>query len=343
MLNMVHRLRLLILMCLLGALATKAAAAGAGGACANPQTDLGVERIVEIDTKSGPLYGAISLLEKEDSFLGPKEVVLTFDDGPLPEVTNSILDTLDQFCTKATFFSVGRMALAYPRTLKDILRRGHTLGGHSWSHPLNLKRMKFEKAVEQIENGFAAISVSTGGAVAPFFRFPGLSDSNKLLHHLQERGIATFTVDVVSDDSFIRNWRHLVSLTVNRIEQRQGGIVLFHDIKSVTKKALPHILKTLKKRGYKVVHLRAKRGLQPKPEAQALMQKRFDNKHNKKKKIAALNMPFVGMPAPQRFTAVIGAGPPVETLSPAPKARGVMRAETIPIPDRKPETEKEYK
>ena len=51
---------------------------------------------------------------KETSFLEPKEVVLTFDDGPVPWVTTPILDTLDKFCTKATFFSVGEMALAYP-------------------------------------------------------------------------------------------------------------------------------------------------------------------------------------------------------------------------------------
>ena len=67
--------------------------------------------------------------------------MLTFDDGPMPWITTSILDTLDQHCTKATFFSVGRMAIAYPETTRAIMLRGHTLGTHTWSHPLNIARL----------------------------------------------------------------------------------------------------------------------------------------------------------------------------------------------------------
>ncbi len=299
---------------------------------------LGLERIVEIETRAGPLYGAISLLEKEERFLGPKEVVLTFDDGPSPEVTQSILDTLDAHCTKATFFSVGRMALAYPDTIKDILKRGHTLGGHTWSHPLSLKRISLKKAITQIENGFAALSVASGHAVAPFFRFPGLSDSNPLLEHLQNRGIATFTVDVVSDDSFIRDWRKIVRVTTQRIEEQNGGIVLFHDIKTATAKALPRILRYLKTNGYKVVHIRARRTLEALPSALTLMQERFDKKHNKKITTKALEVPasqtanLIGL----RFMAETGVELPVEVLTPQPKARGKPKPETMPLPVRKP-------
>ncbi|WP_273827979.1 polysaccharide deacetylase family protein, partial [Providencia rettgeri] len=78
---------------------------------------------------------------KEPRFLEPKEVILTFDDGPLPAITRSVLDTLDQFCTKATFFEIGEMAIAYPSTVKSVLARGHTVGTHTWSHPLNLRHL----------------------------------------------------------------------------------------------------------------------------------------------------------------------------------------------------------
>lgn len=234
--------------------------AHAAGTC--PPAGLGVSRIVEIDTSSGPLFGDITKSVKEHSFLKPKEVVLTFDDGPLPGITKSILDTLDRFCTKATFFSVGRMAVLHPAMLKDVLARGHTLGSHTWSHQ-SLPRLSLPKAKEEIERGFAAVAMAAGQPVAPFFRFPGLGDSPALLAYLQERGIAAFTVDIVSNDSFIGDPARLASLTLSRIEARQGGIVLFHDIKSVTAKALPVILTELVAKGYKVVHLRAKEPVKP--------------------------------------------------------------------------------
>lgn len=229
-----------------------------GSQQAKPVEGLGVSRVVEIDTSTGPLYGDMSKYLREESFLGPKEIVLTFDDGPLPWITKSILDTLDRYCTKATFFSVGQMALAYPDLPKDVIARGHTLGAHTWSHPMNIARLNFEKAKDQIERGFAAVALAAGQPIAPFFRFPGLSDSDPLLSYLQTRGIASFTVDVVSNDSFIASPSRLLQHTLQQVEQRNGGILLFHDIKASTAKALPGILKELQARGYKVVHMRAK-------------------------------------------------------------------------------------
>ncbi len=230
----------------------------ATGTCPDGRDGLGVSRVVEIDTSNGPLYGDMTKYVREESFLGPKEVVLTFDDGPMPRITKSILDTLDRFCTKATFFSVGRMAMAYPATVKEIVARGHTLGTHTWSHPLNLKRLSLKRAKDQIDRGFAAVSLAAGQDIAPFFRFPGLSDSNPLLAHLQSLGVASFTVDVVSNDSFISSSRRVADRTVRLTVARQGGILLFHDIKRSAAKALPSILARLKAKGYKVVHIKPK-------------------------------------------------------------------------------------
>lgn len=203
---------------------------------------------------------------KEERFLGPKEVILTFDDGPMPWITASILDTLDKFCTKATFFSVGRMALAYPKTVREIVARGHTLGAHTYAHPLNLRTLRPTKALAEIERGFAAVSAAAGTPVAPFFRFPGLSDNANLLTHLQQRQIATFSVDAVSNDSYIHDPVALAKFTLQQIEKSKGGIVLFHDIKIATAKALPAILTELKVRGYRMVHMRAKAPYHSDPE-----------------------------------------------------------------------------
>lgn len=231
--------------------------------CQEGGQGLGVSRIVEIDTAGGPVYGAITKRERQDRFLGPKEVVLTFDDGPMPGVTRQILDTLDRFCTKATFFSVGKMAIAYPQTVREILARGHTLGTHTWSHPLSLPRLKGDSARDQIESGFAAVALAAGRPIAPFFRFPGLSDSPALIEHLENRAIATFSVDVVSNDSYISDPARLIERTLAQVEAEHGGIMLFHDIKPQTARALPTILGELKARGYKVVHMRSKEPFRP--------------------------------------------------------------------------------
>lgn len=320
-----------------GLAASQAAAAGAAAGdsatqgCGARDGGLAVSRVVEIDASSGPLFGDITSQIKEASFLKPKEVVLTFDDGPMPWVTSSILDTLDSFCTKATFFSVGKMAIAYPSMLRKVVERGHTLGGHTWSHPLNLKRLKIDKAMAEIEKGMAAVSLASGGQAAPFFRFPGLSDNASMLAALQERGIASFSVDVVSDDSYISNPAKLVATTLSRVESRKGGILLFHDIKPATAKALPTILSELKKRGYRVVHMRAKAPVKPLADYTAALQPilaKRDPPQGQAVARAAM-LPFYGAIGPERVAARFGAdngasnaqGPTVQVVAPPPRER----------------------
>ena len=318
------------LLAVVTASAVPALAAADTGSCAARGGALAVSRIVEIDTASGPLYGELTKEAKEDNFLKSKEVVLTFDDGPMPWVTSSILDTLDRFCTKATFFSVGKMALAYPATLRDVVGRGHTLGAHTWSHPLNLKRLKHDKAMDEIERGFAAVSLASGGRAAPFFRFPGLSDNGPMLDALQKRSIAAFTVDVVSEDSYLSSPDAIVTKTLSRVEARQGGILLFHDIKPATAKALPTILSELVKRGYRVVHLRAKSPVQPLPELAAELQPILAKKDPPRGVAVAkaAMLPFFGATGPEKVDAAAApssAEAAVSTLAPPPRDRLAAR------------------
>lgn len=238
-------------------------------ACEAKSGTLGLSRTIEIDTSTGGIYGNLTKLHREPSLLRPKEVLLTFDDGPVPWITNSILNTLDKHCTKATFFMVGRMALAYPAAVQEVAKRGHTIATHTFSHPLNLRALRLDKATDQIERGFAAVALAAGAPPAPFFRFPGLSDSTALVSHLQDRGMAAFTVDVVSNDSFISDPRRLAAHTLREIERHNGGIVLFHDIKASTAKALPVILDALAEKGYHVVHMTAKAPSSPLPTLMA--------------------------------------------------------------------------
>src|SRR5580700_3425237 len=101
-----------------------AAAAPAQSICNNPNA-LGVARTVQIDTTGGPGFGFEHF--KTHDFLRPKEVVLTFDDGPWPGRTPVVLAALASECVKATFFPVGKHAMARPDILKQVAEQGHTV------------------------------------------------------------------------------------------------------------------------------------------------------------------------------------------------------------------------
>src|SRR5262249_54229964 len=99
--------------------------------CANPNA-LGAARTVVIDTSGGPAF--VFEHFKQLDFLGDKEVVLTFDDGPWPNNTQAVLKALADECTKGLFFSVGKHATYHPEILRQVLAAGHTIGTHTWSH-----------------------------------------------------------------------------------------------------------------------------------------------------------------------------------------------------------------
>jgi peptidoglycan-N-acetylglucosamine deacetylase len=216
---------------------------------------LGVSRVVEIDTSSGPKFG----FQYHDaaSFLNEGEVVLTFDDGPLRAYTKPVLEALAAQCTKATFFVVGRMAVADPEMVKEYARRGHTVGTHTWSHQ-NLAQLSGPKAKAEIEMGFSAVQNAMGKPIAPFFRFPYLSYSSTMAAHLQNRQIATFSIDVDSKDYRSRDPGSVHRLIMGGLARSKKGILLFHDIQPSTARALPALLADLKAKGYRIVHMRPK-------------------------------------------------------------------------------------
>ncbi len=302
----------------------------AQAACANigsHPSRLGVVRVVEIDTSSGPMLGTMTKLPREPQFLQPGEVVLTFDDGPMPWITRAILTTLEQHCTRATFFSVGKMAVAYPNVLREVMERGHTIGTHTWSHPLNLKRLSADAAVAEMERGFAAVAAAAGQPIAPFFRFPGLSDSPAMVEHLKRRQVASVTVDVVSNDSFINDPGRLVRETLAKIDANKGGIVLFHDIKAVTAKALPEILRALADRGYKVVHMVPKKALAPKHELVAQFEPQVTKLVGDKSRTKPALVPFFGTTGPERAPSVVTAEP----MTAREAAREDTKLEEMPV------------
>lgn len=193
-----------------------------------------------------------------DIRLKPREVVLTFDDGPVPGHTDSILRTLDQFGVKATFLMVGQMAKNNPSLVRRVASRGHSIGSHTWGHP-NLANMSFDRAVAEIERGEAAIRSAGGGSVK-FFRFPYLADTSRLRGYMASRGVVVLDVDIDSKDYFKTGPQQVSTRTMASLRRKGGGIILFHDLHARTAAMLPGLLADLKRNGYKVVHIVPRRG-----------------------------------------------------------------------------------
>jgi len=197
-----------------------------------------------------------------DLKLAPKEVVLTFDDGPVPGKTRAILDTLDRHHVKATFLMVGQMAQAHPALVREVAARGHSIGTHSQSHA-NLAAIGFERATQEIDNGrrsVAAALVPTTTRAATFFRFPYLADTAALRRHLAMQGIVVVDPTVDSKDYFVSTPEQVRRRTIAALEAKGSGIVLFHDLHRRTVAMLPSFLDDLKARGFKVVHLAPRGG-----------------------------------------------------------------------------------
>jgi peptidoglycan/xylan/chitin deacetylase (PgdA/CDA1 family) len=229
--------------------------------CANPDA-LGVSRVVVIDTTGGPGFGFEHF--KQLDFLTDKEVVLTFDDGPWPGNTPAVLKALDDECTKALFFSIGKHATYHPEILRQVAAAGHTIGAHTWSHAnLNSKKMTESQARDEVEKGFSAVKLALGTSPSPFFRFPQLEHNPSTMAYLGTRNIAMFSCDLDSFD-FRKgsNPDKIVQTVMGKLDKAGKGIILMHDFQKHTAEALPTLLRRLKAGGYKVVQMKAKAPVQ---------------------------------------------------------------------------------
>jgi len=237
------------------------APAPAKAVCANPNA-LGIGRTVEIDTTGGPGFGFEHF--KQLDFLRDHEVVLTFDDGPWPVNTPSVLKTLADECTTGIFFSIGKHATYYPEILKQVAAAGHTVGAHTWSHAnLNNKKLTEDQRKEEIEKGFSAVKWALGGvSPAPFFRFPALQHPPEMVTYLGTRNIAMFSCDLDSFDFKASKPQQVIDVTMKKLDKLGKGIILMHDFHKHTAEALPELLHRLKAGGYKVVAMRAKAPVQ---------------------------------------------------------------------------------
>lgn len=240
---------------LLGLLTTASQAAFAAECPGHPDA-LGTSRTLVVDPHEHPRIGTMQY--RETLPLKDHEVVLTFDDGPLPKYSNQVLKILADECIKATFFIIGEQAKANPEGVRKLVAAGHTVGTHSMTHPLTFDKMPIEKIEAEVNGGIAwtsAAMTDPSSQLAPFFRIPGLMRAEGVENYLISRGIQVWSADFPADD-----WRHVspdrvYQLAIQRLEAKGKGILLLHDIQARTVAALPKIIRDLKARGYRIVHV----------------------------------------------------------------------------------------
>jgi len=225
--------------------------------CPENPNALGTSRVLLLEPGEPSRVG---IMQYRDSLpLSDKEVVLTFDDGPLPPYTNQILDILASQCVKATFFLVGRMAHDFPAAARRVYEAGHTIGTHSEDHPFQFGNLSIEKLRREIDRGIADVGAALGdpGELAPFFRIPGLARSDTAERELAARSLVVFSSDAVADDWHRRiKPGEIIARAMSRLEKRGKGILLLHDIHPATVAALPGLLRALKEQGFRVVHVK---------------------------------------------------------------------------------------
>jgi peptidoglycan/xylan/chitin deacetylase (PgdA/CDA1 family) len=173
-----------------------------------------------------------------------KRVFLTFDDGPIPEATPFILDMLDRFGAKATFFMVGDNAVKYPHLFKEVKLRGHGIGNHTYNHISGARHRPWT----YLANIMKANEIFNTKLFRPPHGWIGLVQYRVLRYC----GFKVVMWDVVTRDYSCLLTAHDVVNNVKRYT-RNGSIITFHDsLKSIDKlkHALPEILTWLKQEGY---------------------------------------------------------------------------------------------
>jgi peptidoglycan/xylan/chitin deacetylase (PgdA/CDA1 family) len=224
----------------------------------NPQYTLQTGKVEQITTE-GKVSGEIvsTRYVTKGSSKTPPAVALTFDDGPWPGSTLRILSILEKMHVKATFFVIGNLAARYPDMVRREEHAGMTIASHSWDHPnsppfdtLPTRRLDNEMSMTNEE-------LRKLGVHPELFRPPGGSVNDRLVGIARQNGLR-----VVNWDVDPRDWApdatpaSITKAVLSGI--RPGSIVDLHDgggDQSATIKALPDIIRAIRKRNLQLVAL----------------------------------------------------------------------------------------
>lgn len=175
-----------------------------------------------------------------------RSVYITFDDGPIPQMTPWILDTLDEYKVKGTFFMVGENVWRYPYLFEDIKRRGHSYGNHTYNHLQGIK-CTTQTYMENVEKANALIESTLFRPPHGIMRF----EQAKRIR----RDYSLIMYDLVTRDYDASLSPERVLRNVQRYT-RNGSIIVFHDSLRSERNiryALPRAIEWLRESGYNIL------------------------------------------------------------------------------------------
>lgn len=180
-----------------------------------------------------------------------KDIAISFDASWGADNTIKILDTLDKYHIKATFFLVGIWVDHYPDMVKEISKRGNEIGNHSNKHP-DMTKVSKDRMLQEISVNDAKIAAITG-TIPKLFRCPGGAYNNSVIEAVESTGHYCIQWDVDSID-----WKGQgADLEYNRIikKTKPGSIILCHNDAKYTPNNLPRIIEKLQSEGYNFVKI----------------------------------------------------------------------------------------
>ncbi len=181
-----------------------------------------------------------------------KKIALTFDDGPHPKKTQKILDVLDKYCVKATFFVIGENARLYPEVLLDVKSRGHEIGNHTHSHE-SINKISYSSLIASVRECSNTINEIIGEQ-PKIFRPPEGYVNDGIASELYREGYDVILWRVDTLDWQGRSAKQIYNTVVNNV--KCGDIILMHDFisyNSYTAHALDMLIPKLISDGYDFV------------------------------------------------------------------------------------------
>lgn len=154
------------------------------------------------------------------------EIALTIDDGPDPSVTPKVLDILDDYQAKATFFSIGKNAMQHPALCQEIISRGHAIENHTQHHRHHFAFLGFKGFTQEIETAQNTLTTITGQRPL-FFRAPAGFRNPFLAPVLHQLKLKLVSWSVRGFDTKNRNAEQVKAKLLGHL--KAGAIVLLHD------------------------------------------------------------------------------------------------------------------
>lgn len=176
-------------------------------------------------------------------------IALTFDDGPHPDFTPRLIEILNRYRVRATFFVVGKMAEKYPSLIRALQAAGHEIGNHTYDH-INLTKLP-EAEIEYELNKGADVVRDITGQKPILFRPPG-GDYNEMVAKVAQK-LGYWLVLWTDDPGDYANPPEAVLEERLYSRIRNGGIILLHDGAQETVDLLPQLIERLQKQDYEIV------------------------------------------------------------------------------------------